>query len=117
GVEKVLALEVHAGLEAQLASEPFGAEERRGTTGVGFEQDSQLDFVRCVGASGGPGTRQLVERGDQRFRHEAATVLAEPTARVRRSQRFFSKNWTYFFHLKDTLLAASTNARTRAGSL
>ena len=89
GVEEILALQV----QPLVRLEPLGARERRRAARERAPERVELlvegGVVLCVA----PARLELVERGDQRFRHVAAAVGAEEPGRRAH-------------------LAAATNART-----
>ena len=72
GVQKVFTLEV----EALPGSEALGRRERRRPAGVAAPELVQLCLVRRIGPGRMPAGIELVQRWDQRFRDEPATVLA-----------------------------------------
>ena len=76
GVGEVLALEQDA-RAAGVLGQPAGVGERRRAAGVRREQPVELGEERRVGAGGGVGGGELVERGDERLGDEAAAVRAE----------------------------------------
>jgi hypothetical protein len=76
GVGEVLALEQDA-RAAGVLGQPPGVGERRRAPGVRREQPVELGEERRVGAGGGVGGGELVERGDERLGDEAAAVRAE----------------------------------------
>ena len=116
GVEEVLPLEVDAGPQRERLRQAVGAKERSGPAGVRAQKARQLLAVTGVRTRGRPGALELVQRRDQRFRHEAAAICAESAAAVGGCDRLLREDRRHLLHL-DAPRAARTNARTRSGSL
>lgn len=82
GVVEVFALEQYA-CPAALGGETRRLAQRAGPTGVIAEQPPQLGLEVRIVLGLGPPVGDLVERGDERFRAEAAPVAAEVAALAR----------------------------------
>ena len=79
GVVEVLALQDDAGAAGVLRESRHLGDDR-GAPGVGAMQLGQLRLERGIDLRGLVGRGELVDRGDQRLRHETAAVLAEERA-------------------------------------